>query len=72
MSTARAYLDHVVSAAQFEHFVAPHLDGRKIAGRLVFTRRSIDEWVEHGGSTRQPRTPEQLAKLLDNDDSTDP
>jgi hypothetical protein len=70
-TTARAYLDDVVSAAQFEHLVAPHLDGRKIAGTLVFTRRSIDEWLEHDGRASAPTTPEQLARLLDNDDNTD-
>jgi hypothetical protein len=66
--TARAYLDDVVSAAKFDLLVAPNLDARFIAGMLVYTRRSIDDWIERGDRAGGPQTAEQLAKLLDNDD----
>jgi hypothetical protein len=68
-ATARAYLDGILGAAKFDRIVAPHLDARMIAGRLVYTRRSIDDWVERGDPSESPQTPEELAKLLDDDDN---
>ncbi len=67
-TTARAYLDGIVSAAKFDCLVAPNLDGRMIGDTLVYTRRSIDEWIEGGDGTVGPQTPEELARLLDDDD----
>jgi hypothetical protein len=67
-TTARSYLDGIVSAAKFDCLVAPNLDARMIGGRLVYTRRSIDDWIERGDQPRAPQTPEELAKLLDDDD----
>jgi hypothetical protein len=66
-TTARAYLDGIFSAAKFNCLVAPKLDGRMIGGTLVYTRRSIDDWIERGEGTIGPQTPEELARLLDDD-----
>jgi hypothetical protein len=67
--TARSYLDGIVGAAKFESLVAPYLDARMIGGRLAYTRRSIDDWIERGNRSENPQTPEELAKLLDDDDN---
>jgi hypothetical protein len=58
-TTARAYLDGIVSAAKFDCLVAPNLDGRMIGGTLVYTRRSIDDWIERGDGARGSQTPER-------------
>jgi hypothetical protein len=68
--TARAYLDGIVRAAKFDCLVAPNLDGRMIGGTLVYTHRSIDDWIERGDGTVGPQTPEELARLLDDDDQS--
>ena len=70
-ATARAYLDGIVSAAKFDYLIAPKLDGRMVGGTLVYTRRSIDDWIERGDGTGGPQTPEELARLLDDDDDQD-
>jgi hypothetical protein len=67
-TTARAYLDGIFSVAKFNCLVAPKLDGRMIGGTMVYTRRSIDDWIERCDGTVGPQTPEELAKLLDDDD----
>ena len=67
-TTARAYLDGIVGSAKFDCLVAPNLDARMIGGRLVYTRRSIDDCIERDEGLEAPQTPEELAKLLDNDD----
>jgi hypothetical protein len=67
-TTAREYLDGVVSAVRFDSLVAPHLDRRIVGDRLVYTRKSIDDWIERGDGTVGPQTPEELARLLDDDD----
>ncbi len=66
--TARAYLDGIVSAPKFDRLVAPHLDARRIGGKLVYTRKSIDEWIETGGQMIGAQTPDDLARMLSNDD----
>lgn len=66
-TTARAYLDGVVSAAMFDRLVAPHLDRRRIGRTLVYTRSSIDNWIESGNRVSGPQTAEGLARLLGND-----
>lgn len=67
-ATARAYLDDVVSAAKFDALIVPNLDRRVIGGTLVYTRKSIDDWIERKDRGNEPQTPEQLARLLDDDD----
>ena len=67
-TTARSYLDGIVSAAKFDWLVAPNLDARIIGGRLAYTRRSIDDWIERGEGSIGAQTPEELARLLDDDD----
>lgn len=67
-TTARAYLDGVISAAMFDRLVAPYLDRRRIGRTLVYTRTSIDSWIESGNCSSGPQTAEGLARLLGNDD----
>lgn len=67
-TTARAYLDGILGATKFDCLVAPDLDARIIGGKLVYTRRSIDDWIERGDQAAAPETPEQLARLLDDND----
>jgi hypothetical protein len=66
--TVRAYLDGVLTAASFDQLLVPHLDARKIGGKLVFTRQSVDAWIESTGTGNAIQTGEQLARLLDHDD----
>jgi hypothetical protein len=51
----------------FDRLVAPHLDRRRIGRTLVYTRSSIDNWIESGNRVSGPQTAEGLARLLGND-----
>jgi hypothetical protein len=44
------------------------IDARIVAGVLVYTKLSIDDWIERGDRAGEPRTPEELSRLLDDDD----
>lgn len=67
-TTARAYLDEMPEPV-FKAFVTPHLE-RKVAGNvLYFTRASIDAWITSGGTPGEAQTPEDLMRMLDDDDS---
>lgn len=64
--TARAYL-YDMPAAKFMALVVPHLDSRTTGGVLRFTRKSLGDWVDASGGSREVQTPEALARLLDDD-----
>jgi hypothetical protein len=67
-TTARAYLDEMPEPV-FKAFVTPHLE-RKVAGNtLYFTRASIDAWILAGGTPGEAQTPEDLMRMLDDDDT---
>lgn len=65
--TARAYLDNI-PAAKFMALVVPHLDVRTTGGELRYTRKSLDDWIDASGGSREAQTPEALGRLLDDDD----
>lgn len=64
--TARAYLDDL-PAARFNALVAPLLERKELGGELFFTRRSIDDWIDQGGTPGQAQSPEDLMRMLRDD-----
>src|SRR5580704_910515 len=66
-TTARHYLDGI-AAEKFAAVVVPHLEARSVGGELRYTRRSIDDWIDHGYRAGEAQTPDALGRLIDGDD----
>jgi hypothetical protein len=66
-TTARDYLDGI-AADKFVAIVVPHLEVRSVAGKLRYTRKSIDDWIELSERASEAQTPDALGRLIDGND----
>ena len=71
-STARAYLDGLYGAKAFQAKIAPHLEARVVRGCTVYTKESLDAWIDGRGTPGELRTPADLARALADDDDQNP
>jgi len=67
-TTARAYLDGLYSRDAFEAEVAPFLEARTVHGRLAYTKKSLDDWIDRHEPAGELLSKAALLRQLEDDD----